>query len=190
MSGEMIYLCLSFLSIHYSWTSKRKCLRLEKLTIPHYKIRESKAVREREREDLQEHAGNQRVMEKRVKAVFVFFVTNKRQFQCLDLYVKGYCTFSQSLMVLNGRNCMYQIWKGATEIILRQRVEKFKEKVCPVLEFLVIIMLFTKQKPWWRSWFLAENAPFFGIWHWYIDSLGHLHAVKSTLTSQKEEKIK
>ena len=129
-------------------------------------------------------------MEKRVKAVFVFFVTNKRQFQCLDLYVKGYCTFSQSLMVLNGRNCMYQIWKGATEIILRQRVEKFNEKVCPVLEFLLIIMLFTKQKPWWRSWFLAENAPFFGIWHRYIGCLGHLHAAKSSLTPQKEEKTK
>ena len=81
-----------------------------------------------------------------MKAVFVFFVTNKRQFQCLDLYVKGYCTFSQSLMVLNGRNCMYQIWKGATEIILRQRVEKFNEKVCPVLEFLVINYAFHKAK--------------------------------------------
>lgn len=67
---------------------------------------------------------------------------------------------------------MYQIWKGAMEIVLiRQLVEKkFTERVWPILEFLVIITLFHKaKKPWWRYWFLAQNAAFlaFGKVHTY-----------------------
>lgn len=183
MSGEMIDLCLSFLSIHCSWTCKRRCLRSEKLNIPHYKIRESKAERERGPARARRKSKGDR---EEGESCLRFFVTNKSQFQCLDLYVKGYCTFSESLMVLNGRNCLYQIWKGATEIILRQRVEKFNEKVCPILEFLVIHKAKTVVKIMVSCW----ECTFFGIWHWYIDCLGHLHAAKSTPTLQKEEKTK
>ena len=70
------------------------------------------------------------------------------------------------------RNCMYQIWKGAMEIVLRQLVEKVYWKSVPYFGIFSDNYGFHKaKKPWWRSWFLAENAAFFGIWHCYVGSM-------------------
>ena len=77
------------------------------------------------------------------------------------------------------RNCMYQIWKGAMEIVLRQLVEKVYWKSVPYFGIFSDNYAFHKaKKPWWRSWFLAENAAFF----WHLALLCWLHAAKSTLS--------